>query len=80
MPRSPRRPGTAPLEVRRPAAGARKAATEAPPARSTMDYKRPVVRPLKVYSLDPSQGRYLGNLMTVSVGYEDLTRGPVGRK
>lgn len=80
MPRSPRRPGTAPLEVRRPAVGARKAATEAPPARSTMDYKRPVVRPLKVYSLDPSQGRYLGNLMTVSVGYEDLTRGPVGRK
>jgi hypothetical protein len=35
-------------------------------------------RPLMVYAFDPSQGRSLGNYMTVRVPYEDLQTGPKG--
>jgi hypothetical protein len=40
---------------------------------------KPTVRPLKVYAFDPSAGRFLGNYMTVSVRYEKLAPGPIGR-
>jgi hypothetical protein len=40
----------------------------------------PTVRPLKVYAFDPSQGRLLGNEMTLLVPYEELSPGPVGRR
>lgn len=42
-------------------------------------YEQPLVRPLKVYAFDPSQGRTLGNHMTIDVGYENLKPGPVGK-
>lgn len=42
-------------------------------------YEQPPVRPLKVYAFDPSQGRTLGNHMTVDVAYENLKPGPVGK-
>jgi hypothetical protein len=35
-------------------------------------------RPLMVYAFDPSQGRSLGNFMTISVPYEELKPGPSG--
>jgi len=38
----------------------------------------PPERPLKAYAFDPSQGRNLGNYMTVSVRNEQLSPGPVG--
>jgi hypothetical protein len=46
----------------------------------TTALQRPAVRPLKAYAFDPSQGRYLGNEMTLSVKYEKLQPGPVGRR
>lgn len=49
-----------------------------PDERSEMDLKNPVSRPLKAYAFDPTQGRALGNYMTVNVRYELLTPGPVG--
>jgi hypothetical protein len=42
--------------------------------------KPPEVRPLKAYAFDPSQGRYLGNEMTLYVKYEKLLPGPIGRR
>lgn len=39
---------------------------------------RPAHRPLKVYAFDPTQGRSLGNYMTVNVRYEELQPGPIG--
>ena len=39
----------------------------------------PPYRPLKVYAFDPSQGRNLGNYMTINVPYESLEPGPVGQ-
>src|SRR5690242_18154722 len=38
----------------------------------------PASRPLMVFAFDPSQGRSLGNHMTVRVPYEELGRGPSG--
>ncbi|MBV8516072.1 MAG: peptidase M4 [Acidobacteria bacterium] len=35
-------------------------------------------RPLRVYAFDPSQGRGLGNFMTVKLPYEQLQPGPSG--
>jgi hypothetical protein len=43
-------------------------------------YSRPVRRPLKVYAFDPTVGRRLNNYMTIEVPYEDLLKGPIGRK
>src|SRR6266853_1411533 len=43
------------------------------------DYRLPDMRPLRVYAFDPSAGRDLNNYMTVSVPYEHLEPGPVGR-
>ena len=40
----------------------------------------PVVRPLKAYAFDPSQGRFLGNRMTLAVKYEKLLPGPIGQR
>jgi hypothetical protein len=42
--------------------------------------KPPEVRPLKAYAFDPSQGRYLGNEMTLYVKYEKLLPGPIGHR
>jgi hypothetical protein len=41
---------------------------------------QPATRPLKVYAFDPSAGRLMGNIMTISLNYEKLGPGPVGRK
>jgi hypothetical protein len=41
---------------------------------------KPVTRPLKAYAFDPSQGKYLGNEMTLNVQYEKLMPGPIGRR
>ncbi|HXT64499.1 MAG TPA: hypothetical protein VN696_15780 [Pyrinomonadaceae bacterium] len=43
-----------------------------------MNDEAPAERPLKAYAFDPSQGRNLGNFMTVPVRYEKLEAGPVG--
>jgi len=40
----------------------------------------PARRPLKAYAFDPSMGRMLGNHLTLSVGYEPLSIGPVGER
>ena len=42
------------------------------------DSGAPIYRPLKVYAFDPSQGRNIGNYMTVNVKYEKLQPGPIG--
>jgi len=47
--------------------------------RSKVDLKNPVIRPLKAYAFDPTQGRALGNYMTVNVRYEPLKPGPAGK-
>ncbi|MEP6689904.1 MAG: peptidase M4 [Gemmatimonadaceae bacterium] len=39
----------------------------------------PAVRPLRIYTLDPSVSYRLGGVATVSVPYEELEPGPVGR-
>jgi hypothetical protein len=49
------------------------------PSRTARALGRPTVRPLKVYAFDPSAGRFLGNDMTVSVEYEPLEPGPIGK-
>src|SRR5438874_5180401 len=46
----------------------------------SVDIRPPDVRPLKAYAFDPSQGRYLGNEMTLKVKYERLRPGPIGRR
>jgi hypothetical protein len=38
----------------------------------------PLVRPLRIYTLDPSVSHRLGGVATVHVPYEDLEPGPVG--
>jgi hypothetical protein len=43
-----------------------------------MNDETPAERPLKAYAFDPSQGRNLGNFMSVPVRYEKLQTGPVG--
>src|SRR3954463_6665244 len=57
-----------------------------PPGRSTpglakpdIDLDPPLARPLKAYAFDPSQGRLLGNEMSLAVRYQELDRGPVVR-
>lgn len=40
----------------------------------------PTTRPLKVYAFDPSRGRYLGNVMTLTVPYERVQAGPTGAR
>jgi hypothetical protein len=45
-----------------------------------MEIEQPAQRSLKVFALDPSAGRYVGNFMTMNVKWEDLEPGPVGRK
>lgn len=40
----------------------------------------PTERPLKVYAFDPSTGDLLGNNMVVTVPYEPLKPGPIGRR
>src|SRR5437660_104412 len=40
----------------------------------------PTQRPLKVYAFDPSAGYLLGNFMTISLNYEKLSPGPVGKR
>src|SRR5262249_32037853 len=44
-----------------------------------MELDRPLSRPLKAYAFDPSQGRLLGNEMSLAVRYQDLNPGPVVR-
>ncbi len=39
----------------------------------------PIERPLKAYAFDPSQGRLLGNEMSMAVRYQELDPGPVVR-
>jgi hypothetical protein len=51
--------------------------SDVPPA--DMDLDPPIVRPLKAYAFDPSQGRLLGNEMSLSVRYQELDPGPVVR-
>jgi len=41
---------------------------------------QPTERPLKVYAFDPSAGRLMGNIMSISLSYEKLSPGPVGKK
>jgi hypothetical protein len=36
-------------------------------------------RPLKAYAFDPTQGKTLGNYMTINLDYEDLLPGPIGK-
>ena len=43
-------------------------------------YREPSHRPLRVYAFDPSAGRRLNNAMTISVPYEKLEPGPVGKR
>ena len=38
-------------------------------------YEEPDSRPLKVYALDPSRGKTLGNYMTVNIPFENLSNG-----
>lgn len=45
-----------------------------------VDLDPPLVRPLKAYAFDPSQGRLLGNEMSVRVRYQELAAGPVPRR
>ncbi len=40
----------------------------------------PTQRPLKVYAFDPSAGYLMGNITTISLNYEKLLPGPVGKK
>jgi hypothetical protein len=46
-----------------------------------MELDKPPHRILKVYALDPSAGNYIGNVMSVTVKWEDdLKPGPIGSK
>jgi hypothetical protein len=47
---------------------------------SSITIPPPAQRPLKVYAFDPSAGRLAGNMMTISLNYEKLAPGPVGKK
>src|SRR5436190_7945611 len=42
-------------------------------------YETPTERPLKAYAFDPSQGRNLGNYLTINVRNEPLLPGPIGK-
>jgi hypothetical protein len=47
------------------------------PQKPSTDFGKPAKRPLKVYAFDPSRGRLLGNLMSMSVRYQELDPGPI---
>jgi hypothetical protein len=47
--------------------------------RAALELGNPTTRPLKAYAFDPSQGRLLGNQMSISVRHEELDPGPVVR-
>jgi hypothetical protein len=42
------------------------------------DARAPLVRPLRIYTLDPSVSDRVGGVATVNVPYEKLERGPIG--
>src|SRR4030095_9000794 len=42
------------------------------------DVRAPLVRPLRIYTLDPSVSDRLGGVATVLVPYEKLEPGPIG--
>ncbi|MEO7274871.1 MAG: peptidase M4 [Vicinamibacterales bacterium] len=42
------------------------------------DARAPLVRPLRIYTLDPSVSDRIGGVATVNVPYEKLERGPIG--
>ena len=46
---------------------------------TAMEHDQPLSRPLKAYAFDPSQGRLLGNEMSLAVRYQELDPGPVVR-
>src|SRR5262245_48729647 len=46
---------------------------------SAPELDRPLTRPLKAYAFDPSQGRLLGNQMSMAIRYQELDPGPVVR-
>src|SRR5687768_582779 len=69
--------GDAPEVARQPVVGE-------PPAidvsrHAALDFGSPMTRPLKAYAFDPSQGRLLGNQMSMAVRYEELDPGPTVR-
>ena len=47
---------------------------------ATTAVSQPSARPLKVYAFDPSAGYLMGNIMSISLNYEKLLPGPVGKK
>jgi len=51
-----------------------------PPPRCLSPVKAPMYRPLKVYAIDSTRGRALGNIITLSVKYEKLLPGPIGER
>jgi hypothetical protein len=55
----------------------RKAQRSAYVSSQPVEIEPPALRPLKVYAFDPSQGKNLGNEMTLQVRYEKLLPGPV---
>src|SRR5262245_8171984 len=63
-----------------PKVGARGATTSPEVYRSAVvEIGNPTTRPLKAYAFDPSQGRLLGNQMSLAVRYQELDPGPVVR-
>jgi hypothetical protein len=46
----------------------------------TTEIPRPSERRLNVYAFDPSLGKFVGNQMIASVGYEPLEPGPIGER
>lgn len=47
---------------------------------ATTAVPEPTTRPLKVYAFDPSAGHLMGNIMSISLNYEKLSPGPIGKK
>src|SRR5579859_3203364 len=47
------------------------------PTRGRSAIVKPMIRPLRAYAFDPSQGRLLGNEMSIEVRNHDLRAGPV---
>lgn len=60
--------------------GRRRASGRLPLVPKRRPARAPDHRPLKVFAFDPSRGRALGNHMTVTVPFEPLDPGPVGRQ
>src|ERR1700754_513033 len=71
-------------EVGRPAAPAKARVRPPPPPPpdifSSAESPTPSKRPLKVYAFDPGAGHLVGNYMTMSVRYEPLEPGPIGKR